>query len=291
MDGAVHGTANGGQQGMPGMGIPFDFQAQAALLYDDLLVLQLSQPGTQIGGDAMLRAVEIYKSDDPGKVPGAQWDICNGEHQTAAREEALGPGIFLWKGTASVTLRIAKGIGEGEGIAIEDQFPVHPVAHAVNAVPALQEGYELKGPHNVIAKGCKGAKVQSAGYAKTGEIHIQGNAFDRKAVFSNLNRVPISVIVRHREPGMKGLAVGDQLNGAKISLPGFVDGGNDSKRVGIGLAAVIPAAEILAHRGSSCYGLQNRIPQNKVCKRVKICYTLSKAKGEWLHETDAVLSG
>ena len=91
MDGAVHGSVDGGEEGMTGIWLGFDFQIEPALPDVDFSVLKFCDPGTQIGGDAVFFSLQVHKPDDPGKLRRPHWDLGNGQHDTAPGDKCLCP--------------------------------------------------------------------------------------------------------------------------------------------------------------------------------------------------------
>lgn len=132
--------------------------------------------------------------------------------------------------------------------------------HTVNTVPALQEGNILKRPHDVIPKGRKSRESYGAEGTKVRCLNIQPNAFFAKMVISDCDPISAVPIIRVGEQDMECLCIRNKLYGTEVRFSGFMNRGNDGKRLVVGLAAKIPAAEKVSHMRASDGELESMIP-------------------------------
>lgn len=160
MDGTHHVAAHRDAQRMSGTLTGNYGQGQPALPDNDFLATDFVGFCTQIGSKAVLLPPEKDNANDAGEMEAA--DVRNGQHQRALRKAALGPYISLGKRISPVALRIADGVPERIGRAIDRNFPIYPVAHTENAVPALHKGNVSEGAHNVIGQRRKVAEPKGA---------------------------------------------------------------------------------------------------------------------------------
>ena len=172
VNGSCHGTAYRCLERMPCRTQPLNGQAEAALPDNDPAILDLNRFRAQIGGKAVLFSVEQNDTNNPGKVKLTQGNIRSRQHQCALRETALGPNIFFGERVPPVTFCIAYGIVKHIGNTIDPDFSVYPVAHTVNAMPALHEGNALKRSHNVIANRRKITKANSPLGVEAGGVNV-----------------------------------------------------------------------------------------------------------------------
>ena len=127
-------------------------------------------------------------------------------------------------------------------------------------MPALHKGNISERSHDVIVDRCELTKPDRAICTEFRCLDVQRDAFHSKPISGNANLLVLFLKSRVGEWNMGGLRVGYQLNGAEFGFSGSVDGRNDGECLLPRLAAKIPAAEVVAHKGTSQNHLGDIIP-------------------------------
>ena len=208
-----HGSADRGAQRMSGMVLWSYCQNEATLPDDDFASLDFDCLGTKIGGKAVFFSLQKHDADDSSEMKTADRDVCNGEHQRAIREAALRPSVFPGKRISTVAFNIADRIPKHIGRAVDGNFSIHRVMHAVNTVPALHEGNVPKWTHDVILNWRKRTKPNGTSGMEVGCVDVQRDAFFSKPIPSDADLIVLFLKIRVVEWNMEGLSIGDQLYG------------------------------------------------------------------------------
>ena len=247
MDGSCHRTNPRSQKRMTRQSQLFHLQAEAALPDHNLTVFDFYCLGTEIGGKAVFFSMQHHHTNDSGEVKRTDWNICHRQHQCAIRETTLRPGVFFGKRVTPVTLQIAHGIMKNIGNTVDPDFSVYTVMHTVNTVAALHEWNKLKRPHNIIFDGRERTEAERSGDTQFGSMQIQRDPGWTKTVICDTDLISTLLKIIVGKLCVNGIGVGDQLNGAKCTVLGFMNGWNHCQSLIVRLAAIILAAKVLPH--------------------------------------------
>lgn len=165
--------------------------------------------------------------DYPGKMKACHGNIGSGQHQGAAGEKTVGPGICLRKRVSPVPFPVPFCAAEDMLLPVDGQGAGDGMLHTVDTVAAFQKRNQGKRSHNVIAKGSEPVKMQLSGKIQSGNMQVKTDSFFAKNIISKDEAAASFLILSGRQPDAVRGFLRNQLEGAVAAGGGLVVRGDD----------------------------------------------------------------
>ena len=139
-----------------------------------------------VGSQPVLPLVVIDRTDRSRKADIRQnRDGSNGKHQAGVFwfcPVALGPQVFVGKGSSPVGFDISQSAGEVQSLTIQDEHPIQSMPHADHAMGAFQFRNESKWPHNIGLERSQRAVPKVSMQRQAAELYLQRDSFFAEGV-------------------------------------------------------------------------------------------------------------